>query len=502
MTFKSKIWMAYLSILLVLCTASLQDESATQSELFPREDDVVVVSEHNFEQLFKSFEHVLLDVYAPWCTHCQKLAPEYAKVAASFKDNKKMAIAKLDATASPIVAGKLDVEGYPTILIFASGKYMGKYEGQRKAESMIKYIDENFRQLSEPVQTQESVDDLVQRFSSIVLRVGGGKKYHQEFLAMAKDLDFIQIFHTDAEELVQKYGSAQGSIVVLSKYNTPLVALGKEGRIETAAVQNALKINRYETVSRLGETTQTMDGLNRIFQNKEPAIILFSDSQEGDKFQQTFESMAAQRRVQLHQSPFFLVSGLKGVRQEKLIEGLKVPIDVASDSGCRLWIIEYTDRMIYYRGPSNSDLTETTIQRFLAGYDEGSLTRYLRSEEVPKKEEGSVQSVVGSNFKEKVLEADKDVVVAFYVPWCRSCKRQQPQFSELAEQYAENMIFLKMDVSKNEVEGLQIQKYPTYSYFKKGGVLAGKVDMANLDDVEELLGEDSEEEDEEESSDL
>ena len=62
-----------------------------------KEEGVSVVTNDNIKELLEN-DYVLLELYAPWCGHCKKLAPEYVKAAEMLKD-KPVVLAKCDATA-------------------------------------------------------------------------------------------------------------------------------------------------------------------------------------------------------------------------------------------------------------------------------------------------------------------------------------------------------------------------------------------------------------------
>ncbi len=78
-----------------------------------------------------------------WCGHCKNLAPDYAKLAAAFKDSPAhVLIAKVDADAHKELATKFDVKGFPTIKWFPKGSQTPvDYEGDRAPAAMIDYVN-------------------------------------------------------------------------------------------------------------------------------------------------------------------------------------------------------------------------------------------------------------------------------------------------------------------------------------------------------------------------
>ncbi|KAJ4955624.1 hypothetical protein NE237_012407 [Protea cynaroides] len=105
-------------------------------------DDVVVLTEENFEEEVGQDRGALVEFYAPWCGHCKKLAPEYEKLGASFKKAKTVLIGKVDCDEHKSVCSKYGVTGYPTIQWFPKGSLEPKkYEGPRTAESLAEFLN-------------------------------------------------------------------------------------------------------------------------------------------------------------------------------------------------------------------------------------------------------------------------------------------------------------------------------------------------------------------------
>jgi protein disulfide-isomerase A1 len=59
--------------------------------------------------------------------------------------------------------------------------------------------------------------------------------------------------------------------------------------------------------------------------------------------------------------------------------------------------------------------------------------------------------------------------VKFYAPWCGHCKDIAPHFDEAAKKLLNNpnVLLIKVDSTENEVEGLDIQSFPTIKFWRK-----------------------------------
>lgn len=99
------------------------------------ESNVVVLSDSSFDGLvFNSPLPWMIEFYAPWCKHCKKLTPEWAKLATKLKG--EFNIAKIDATVETQLAERFKVEGFPSIKFFEANAHPDdkaeEYGGERQ----------------------------------------------------------------------------------------------------------------------------------------------------------------------------------------------------------------------------------------------------------------------------------------------------------------------------------------------------------------------------------
>ncbi|KAI3450560.1 hypothetical protein Pfo_007225 [Paulownia fortunei] len=83
--------------------------------------DVKIIVGNNFDDIvLDESKDVLLEIYAPWCGHCQALEPTYNKLAKHLRGIESLVVAKMDGTTNEHPRAKAD--GFPTIFFFPAGK--------------------------------------------------------------------------------------------------------------------------------------------------------------------------------------------------------------------------------------------------------------------------------------------------------------------------------------------------------------------------------------------
>mmetsp|Transcript_4898 Transcript_4898/g.11102 ORF Transcript_4898/g.11102 Transcript_4898/m.11102 type:complete len:229 (+) Transcript_4898:61-747(+) len=96
------------------------------ASLVPRavcdKDNIVKLTKYNFHKNVQSGAW-FVKFYAPWCTHCQRLAPIWEKLADQAVAREwPVKIAEVDCTVSADVCEKVAVKAYPMIALISDGK--------------------------------------------------------------------------------------------------------------------------------------------------------------------------------------------------------------------------------------------------------------------------------------------------------------------------------------------------------------------------------------------
>ncbi|XP_032998990.1 protein disulfide-isomerase A6 [Lacerta agilis] len=105
--------------------------------LYSPSDDVIELTPVNFHnEVIHSDSLWFVEFYAPWCGHCQRLAPEWKKAATALKGVVK--VGAVDADKHNSLGGQYGVRGFPTIKIFGANKNRPEdYQGARTSDAIV-----------------------------------------------------------------------------------------------------------------------------------------------------------------------------------------------------------------------------------------------------------------------------------------------------------------------------------------------------------------------------
>jgi thioredoxin 1 len=98
------------------------------------------VGDQNFEtEVLNSEVPVLVDFWAAWCAPCRMLSPVVDAIATKYEGKAK--VVKLNVDENISTAGKYNIKGIPTLLLFKNGVIKEQIVGNTTRDTISKMID-------------------------------------------------------------------------------------------------------------------------------------------------------------------------------------------------------------------------------------------------------------------------------------------------------------------------------------------------------------------------
>lgn len=118
-----------------------EEKPATPESTEPTvENGLYILSAASFSGVVDKGD-TFIKFYAPWCGHCQKLAPTWDELAKSYEKDGQVKIAKVDCTQHQSVCQEHEVRGYPTLAYFRNGRKVEPYKGARTLSELKDFVE-------------------------------------------------------------------------------------------------------------------------------------------------------------------------------------------------------------------------------------------------------------------------------------------------------------------------------------------------------------------------
>ncbi|XP_037546224.1 protein disulfide-isomerase A2 [Nematolebias whitei] len=429
------------------------------------ENDVMVLHINNFDRALSENKYLLVEFYAPWCGHCQKLEPVYAEAAEKLKkDEQAMRLAKVDASEEKELSEEFEVSSFPTLKLFIDGdrEKPVDFTGKRSADGIIQWLKRRSGPGAAHLDSVASAEQFISAHNISVIGFFDSLESEEAKLLkeVAFDLTDMEFAMTAAPEVFQKYEVKSSSVVLFKKFDDGRADFvwSEEKKLDQHNLTAFIKENSLELVISFSQETADKIFTSRILLHS----LLFINS-----------------TVNSH---IDLVESFRTVAKEFKGKMLFITIDVTAELS---HVLKYfgvsesdapTVRVISMETQKkfdipSGDLTENSLRQLCQEILDNTAKPYYRSEEIPKDwDKGPVKVLVGKNFEAVALDPTKNVFVEFYAPWCGHCKELAPIWDQLGEKYVEHedIIIAKMDATANEVESVVINGFPTIQYFQAG----------------------------------
>jgi protein disulfide-isomerase A1 len=447
-------FLLFLSFSLVISQLVLADTKIEE------EENVLVLTNANFDEAIKTHKYILVEFYAPWCGHCKALAPEYAKAAGVLKnDNSEIRLGKVDATVQSELGEKFKVKGYPTLKFFIDGTPV-EYNGGRSADEIVQWLKKKSGPASVTINNAEELAKLKTDNEVVVLglfkNVEGPNA--QIFNGIAKTVDSVNFGITSNEELFSELKvTGDEGVILYKKFDEGENRF--DGQFNEEELRKFIHSNQLALVSEFNqETAQKIFGGDIKVHN-----LLFASKKTGqyEDHLKEFREAAKSYRGRV----IFVVIDTDVDENERVMEffGLK------KEDAPTVRLISLGQDMTKYKPESNEIKSDVLVQ-FVQDFFDKKIRPHLLSQDIPADWDAQpVKVLVGKNFDQVARDKTKTVLVEFYAPWCGHCKQLAPIYDQLGANFKEKTEFVvaKMDSTLNELEDIKIQSFPTIKLFPK-----------------------------------
>ena len=436
-----------------------------------KEDNVYVLTDDNFDSFISSHDNVLVKFYAPWCGHCQKMAPEYSKAAYTL-EKENLYLAQVDGTVNKQLVSKFEIMRYPTIKLFSKGNIIN-YKSARTEKVFINWMRKKTGPSTLLLNTEEEIEKVRKGGDICLVFFGDDKEALSNYEAVAQNNDEYQFITCNNEKLYETYQIKKDTLVLFKHFED-----GKSILTDNFSKDNIE--NFIATFSSPLVMSFNEKAAQTIFTNHKPGLIIYRDINSDTK---DYESLMREVAIHLGGKIQAVVTGINGKLEKTLAEYTNV---VKSDLPT-VRIADTTKELKKYI--MHSEINKENILQFVKDWQEKKIKPYYKSEEIPFEQKGNVYTIVGKTFQQNIIDNDKDVLVKFYSPSCAHCKKLAPVYEELAKKYKSNskLLIAEFDGTKNEAEDIHIKGYPPIRFWPAGKKrtpidFSGERTLKNLED--------------------
>ncbi|NXU91086.1 PDIA2 isomerase, partial [Xiphorhynchus elegans] len=492
-----------------------KEEEEVLSDEIKEEDNVLVLHKHNFARALSEHRLLLVEFYAPWCGHCQQLAPAYAQAATELRNQSSPTrLGKVDATAQTALATEFGITSYPTLKLFRDGNrtHPLTYTGRADTQSIVRWMQRRAGPSATLLHDTDTAAAFANSEDLVVIgffKVGwsgwgpdwGHNHGHGTDLGSVQDLQgkAAQAFYevaaemvdlpfgvAEAAELFQAYRLSADTVCLFKKFDERQTdfPVDPEQGLDTAELTRLLRVHSLKLVMEFTNETS-----NQIFSANIPhhmLLFLNKSSSEQLSLQDGFKAAASAFRgevrwphgkdkvggcgapqPQCHPCPaqvLFVVVDVNGYGADVLSF-----FGMTADDAPTLRLVRMENNRKYQM--EQDSFSDTAISTFIRAVLDGKVKPHLLSAEPPEDwDTRPVKVLVGKTFEQVAFDETKNVFVKFYAPWCSHCQAMAPAWEELAERYKdhEDIVIAEMDATANELENITIHGFPTLHYFPAG----------------------------------
>ena len=468
-------------------------KNVKEGVFFPKKNKLLILSDLTYEEALKEYQYILISAYAEWCTKCTTIEEELQKIAEYFENNyesPEIVFSIIYGSYNYDYMKRFSIQGYPSLTLFSGYNKINEYFDTYKSELIIPWIRKNIFPLIQPIYDQITFNYILLKthISKVIAYFGYDKNVIKilELNALShKKYTFCQILNKD---MYNKYNVSENYIILfksndelnntikspfnyeiiekfIDKYSHKLI---KPLNYHNIKKHFSKKKHLLLFISKLLNRQQekklipNFEKICKEIRSKIQCVSSLYDKRDIEKLRRYVPTQGNPFRSQRRNEEEYELERLKADLLINLYDSLKINDINQTD----VYLIDLRDKDIY---AYNIEYNQYKIIDFVNKWFNNKLTN-----ETKIKIDSFLNSYViltnQNKFNDDVINNEFNVIVKFFAPWCGFCKKLIPIYQNLAKYYLgkkKKIKFIEIDSTNNEINGINIDTYPTIYFFRK-----------------------------------
>lgn len=94
----------------------------------------------NYNEIIKTSPVVLVEFYASWCPHCQRMTPIVDQVKSQLQN--RVPLYQYDIDKNEAESTEADIQSVPTFIIYSNGVERWRHSGEIESKDLLKKVEE------------------------------------------------------------------------------------------------------------------------------------------------------------------------------------------------------------------------------------------------------------------------------------------------------------------------------------------------------------------------
>lgn len=461
--------MKYLLLLVIRCLGY-----SRELDVYSLEGDSI----REFQAEFKGHLRVFC-FYSPYAADSKEFVPKYKQAASALKFDEipvKLAMIDISKPDNKDFSLNHNVIGYPALVYYLAWTDIPHlYLGNKEITPMINAFKGKIYRFND-FSTEEELENYMKTHRKVqglvlgVFQEFSGENY-ELFIDFAKhNCDKYQFGRVKGENWAQKYGLDTEGItllrpsLLLTSYDSPFVSASKFAN--KSDFEEFIKREIHSNITWL-----TPDNKDEFLNTGKSLVVFYLNADpklHTSQIKYYLNRYAENTNKHFNSQKFTFCIADK----ETFVDDL----EAAFLNTEKLLIVVYKDNQKYVLKEgdlmtSDNAFKAAKIAEFLEQYEQGKLTKYVRSETIHnKRTDKGVRYAVGDTFEDDVQKSSKNQLVYIYSKLNKKSVELLNTIEQVAEYFKNDSNFeiVKIDGSLNELpEIYEVLSYPTIYFSSK-----------------------------------